>query len=998
MLFIFCSTSIFSQEIGTPLIRNYSPKEYDNTPQIWGAIKDDEGVMFFGATNGGGIIEYDGKEWRTIDIPNKTTVFSFAKSTDGVIFTGAINDFGFLKKNAMGKTEFSSLRYLIKEKEIKFRAIWQTAIMGNNVYFLSVDGIFIYHRGSDSLITTFLPEEGTNFIGLISHEGKVYTHQKDRGLMRIDPDSIRLVSDFFKSKVFRSGLSYGRDSIMIFTRTDGIYLYRPSDGQVTPFALTDRGIPQRMNIYSAALLSDRHVSISVLSKGLIQISPKGTIVQQWDVNNGMPTNTVYTMYPADNNLWMMSENGIMRTDLTNAWSYWDKHSGLLGTVSDILRHKKRLYVSTFEGIYVLDDQKRMKSVTGIPEGQSWSLLNYVTSSNDTVLLAGTPGGIYQIRGTTATMIRKGSYGLTMFSSAINSHRVFVVDDPTLVSMRYEHGKWIDEGVIRGVKDNIRRIMEDANGDLWLGTYNAGVIRVRMDRRNITEPKEIRYYTKDDGLPTLTTVLPYMLKNEIVFATDHGLYRYHEKNDSFALYSAIHPMLHNGTQSIGRITETEDGSIVVIPWSNKVHNPGILTKGTYGEYEWIDKPFRWFERMEFNTVLTEPSGVVWFGTTEGLYRYDRQLDSKNYDAGFNTLIRKVTVKGDSILRYDSHDSTIVLPYDLNDIKFEAAAPHFDNERKTLFSSQLVGYNSGWSTWSTDAYSIYTNLDEGKYTYRVKAKNLYDTESRIAEFTFTVLPPWYRTWWAFAAYLLFFGIAIITFDTWNKKRLKRLHDRQFEEEKQRQHQFSQLLLERQEDERKRIAREMHDGIGQELLVLKHQLQLKLRDPDLDNGIRELLEEQSAAASNIMTEVRTISHDLRPPELDRLGVTETIKALLNRVRNAKKIAVIGEIESVDGFFAKELEINIIRIIQELINNILKHAEASTVTVKLLLESNGMVMTIADDGKGIDHSAKKTSGLGMSDINERVQLLGGNYTVDSSRNHGTTFTFRFPRRSSDV
>ena len=949
--------------------------------------------MYFGMTNGGGIAEYDGTEWRVIDIPNKTTVFSFVKDRNGLIYTGAINDFGCLQDDSLGRKTFVSLRHLIHDQQMKFRAVWQTIIENNEVYFLSVEAIFRYSPSPEPSIKTYLPAPGTSLFGLFSHEGSVYVYQRDFGLMRVGRDSLELVSAFFKDRMFRNGVSLSPDSVLISTRTAGIFVYRPGTGMSTPFVTHDP-LLAGVNIYSSTMLQDGSFMISVFGKGALLVSPGGNLLQQWNEKRGLTTNAVYSMSRSSNdNLWLMTENGIARTEGSMTWSHWNTANGLRGTVVDILRYQGRLYVATFDGVFFLDERGTVNKVSGIPNGQCWSLFDYETANRGHILLAGTAGGIYEIHGSSSRLVRTGRYGLTMVRSRVDPQRMFVVDDPLLASIRYENGMWKNEGVISGVRDNIRRIVEDENGDLWLGTYNAGVVRVAMDQNNILKTKAIRYYTQEHGLPSLTTVLPTVIRKTIVFTTEKGLYAHNHATDLFEPYGGIHSRLSDGTQETGIIRELRDSSILVFPWSNKHHDPGILQFRRSGQYEWTYKPFRRLGRTEFHAVREDPDGILWIGTTEGLLRYDSRGDRKDYEADFHALIRKVTLKGDSVLSYGSSVSRAVVSYDNNNLTFDMAAPLFDDESKTVFSHQLKGYDDDWSPWASNASAVYTNLDEGTYTFQAKARNLYDKESAVAEFTLTVLPPWFRTWWAYLSYGILLVVSVGTFDTWNKKRLKRLHDKQYEEEKRQQKQFSRQLLERQEDERKRIAREMHDDLGQELLVLKHQIQLNLRKPEIGETTRTALEGYSDSVSGILDKARQISHDLRPPELDRLGLTETLRSILARVRDAQRFELVGEIDEVDGVFQKEEEINIVRILQEALSNTIKHSQATQVFVAVRMGREFIEIRVGDNGRGIKEH-QNGAGAGMIGMHERAGLLGGIVTIESREGEGTRLTFRFPRR----
>ncbi|MFA6470060.1 MAG: ATP-binding protein [Bacteroidota bacterium] len=988
---------VFPQEIGFPLIRNYSPQEYDNSAQVWGAFQDEKGVMYFGMSEGGGIAEYDGERWRVIDV--STTVFPFAQDTKKRLYVGAINDFGFLSADERGKKRFVSLRRLIPAQDLKFKAIWFTLANNDDIYFMSVDAIFKYTSNPQEQIKTYLRGEGGIFTTIFRHEKNIYVMQNGRGILRIGNDSLELVTDFYKHKPLRSVQSLSADSLLIVTRKHGLFVHHIRNNNVSAFTLHDTAFLNNNTMYASLLLPGKNFIMGSSGKGIQMISPDGTVLQQWNISNNLPVNSVYQIYKSpDDHLWFSTENGITRTETSTAWSYWNKGSGLEGSVMDVLRFDGKLYIATFRGIYFINKNNIPERIAGIPVAQCWKLFVYTTPEKKKMLLAGIADGVYHIDGTTATQIRSASHVTAFLVPSTDPRRILISSNPSLISMKYQKGKWVDEGVVEGVNDNLQESVEDKNGDLWISTYVQGIIRLTPDRNKPLTPQSVRYYTENDGLPSLRQANPCFLGDDIVFGTEKGLYVHNTITNRFESYKNVNDVLSEEYQDIFVIRKLNDGKIVLLPSSNKAYRAGFLNQDNNRKYSWINTPFRKLPQMELACTYQDSNGVVWFGGSEGLYRYNPNVDTKNYDRDFFTLIRKVSIKGDSVINFGEKGNTDTIEYTYNDVAFDFAAPFFDDESKTVFSRQLVGYDETWSEWSLNSSAVYTNLDEGNYTFKVKGKNLYGKESVVAEYSLRILPPWHRTPWAYVSYVVVLGIAIGSFDRWNKRRLRRNYDKEHEAEQLRQKQFSGMLIDRQEKERQRISREMHDGIGQELLILKHNLQLKLREMGLDEDLKRMLDEQSAAASNIITEVRNISHDLRPPELDRLGLTETIKSILKRIRNTKKIEILGEIDMIDGFFPKNSEINIVRIIQEVLNNILKHADATTATIRLVQENSAVNLTISDNGKGMDEDSVNREGLGMNDIKERVQLLEGTMNIISSKGTGTTFSFHFRGKGTNV
>ncbi|WP_157558700.1 triple tyrosine motif-containing protein [Microscilla marina] len=186
------------------------------------------------------------------------------------------------------------------------------------------------------------------------------------------------------------------------------------------------------------------------------------------------------------------------------------------------------------------------------------------------------------------------------------------------------------------------------------------------------------------------------------------------------------------------------------------------------YSWYDTPFRRLPSYEIRKLLVH-NNKLYIATSKGLLRYDPNK-KKNYHIQYPTLI-KVSNMNTTYL-----PPRVRLPYQQNQVTFEYSAPFYEAPDKTLFSYRLMGFDKEWSDWGKDTKKEYTNLPEGNYTFQVKAKNVYGTESTVASYTFTILPPWYRTWWAYILYgLAGFALFIGGSYTYNHYRSKQLYRR-------------------------------------------------------------------------------------------------------------------------------------------------------------------------------------------------------------------------------
>ncbi len=207
------------------------------------------------------------------------------------------------------------------------------------------------------------------------------------------------------------------------------------------------------------------------------------------------------------------------------------------------------------------------------------------------------------------------------------------------------------------------------------------------------------------------------------------------------------------------------------------------------------------------------------------------------------------------------------------------------------------------------------------------------------------------------------------------------------------FTTQLIATQEQERKRIAGALHDGIGQDLLIIKHRAHMAQDDAEQR---REHLGDIMHIAVEAVEDVRRLCRDLRPYQLERVGLTETLRGMLASLRESTSLTIHADIESIDGLIPPEREIDLYRVAQEGLNNVIKHAEATTVNISLSRDGDSLHLRIRDDGRGFDPAATSqgghTGGMGLLDMTERLHLLGGAFRIESTPGSGTHITATIP------
>ncbi len=499
--------------------------------------------------------------------------------------------------------------------------------------------------------------------------------------------------------------------------------------------------------------------------------------------------------------------------------------------------------------------------------------------------------------------------------------------------RFEDGKFISYPMSESVaRSQVRCIYEDADGTLWIGTYDDGLSRFRNGR--------FVNYRVDQGL------------------FDNGVFHIIEDHHGHFWISC-----NRGIYRVSRqeLNDFADGKISRI---NSV---------AYGKRDGM-------LNIECNGGR-EPAGIVahdgkfWFPTQEGVAVVDPKAVYVNPQAP-PVLIESITLERNPV---DFQNGITIQPGQRG-LEISYTGLSFIKADQTRFKYKLEGLDTDWIDAGTRRVAYFPYLPPGNYTFHVIAANSDGVWNNTgASIRFTVLTPFWRKSWFFL--LCAVTIAVIT-ALFMRRYLVQLERRQTEREA-----FSRRLIESQEAERKRLAGELHDSLGQNLLIVKNWALIGLNSLAADNPAREHLTEISENTSLAIDEVREISHNLRPRQLERLGLTSTIEQMVRHIRSSTNIEFITETDNIDGLLSKESEINLYRVLQECLSNILKHSAATTAWLSIKRTASGAQILVRDNGKGFDpETGSRSSGMGLIGMAERVRMLGGKYTIEAAPGKGAT------------
>lgn len=676
------------------------------------------------------------------------------------------------------------------------------------------------------------------------------------------------------------------------------------------------------------------------NKGINQLTRQ--VVSTLTAADGLVDNNIYPILEdKTGGVWIGTFNGLTHKTQSGMRNYTVDDGLPVHFVESLLEDSKdRLWFGVFGGFGFLENGKftafrevlgnRVKNVPDIYEDRS-----------GTIWFA-TNVGLATLRNETWKLFTvedglPGNDVKTIIESRDGSLWIGTFDGIS----RYAEGRFdAYEGNGSADVQNTRTLYEDDQGILWIGTYDRGLFR--LDGGKLTR------YTTDSGL--FSNGVFAILEDSLGYfwmSSNNGIYRVHR----------------------GELNDYADGRIARINSIAFGKSDGMLSTECNGGRQ--------------PSGIRAADGRLWFPTQEGIAIVDPAAVQHNSTPP-PVVIENVAIDNQPVA-FNIRGSDIEIQPNQSNLQIRYTGLSFIKPHQVRFRYRLEGLDEEWTEAGEQRVANYSYLPPGTYTFHVIAANSDNVwNEQGARLVINVLPPFYRTWWFLVISAVCLALAVFLLYRQRIAAMKRKHAQELS--------FSRRLVDSQEQERKRFAAEMHDGIGQSLVIIKNRARLSLKQAGNEVAIADHLENISTAASRAIEEAREIAFNLRPHLLDRLGLTKTIDSMLLTVFDAAGIRYEPEIENIDGILDQDSEILLFRIVQECANNILKHSGAAEARVAIRRAAAGFTVTVSDNGRGFDTGSVRRNitkrSFGLFGIAERTRLLGGKFEILSKPGIGTTVT----------
>ncbi|HYW73033.1 MAG TPA: two-component regulator propeller domain-containing protein [Pyrinomonadaceae bacterium] len=963
------------------------------------------------------LAQYRFDNWTIDDGLPQNSVSAILQTRDGYLWL----------TTAAGLVRFDGLRFTVFDRSntkglnsVRFSTLFEDD--DANLWIGTEDGGLTRLR--NGTFTTFTTQDGLPHNQIL----KIWRDERGGILIMTVSGLVRWQRDQFLPYQGLPGIVIDRNCYRVqtgaFWCADAAGLHRIKDDQITTYTSRD-GLA---SLYPSAVYEDRESNVWLAGAGGEVDRLQQNTFTHYTTKDGLPKERITSIsQDRQGNLWFITRGGELLQFQNNRFVtyattervvgsfiapfYEDREGNLwLGSADHGLRRLRKDVIA----FYSVDGQ--------LAQTKPYPLIEDRTGD----LWIGTlGGGLYRYRAGNFTHYAPLTGGVYSTVSALyedRDGRLWMGGTGAISS--FQDGRFVENRDRFGLTTQLVRVMlQDRAGRFWIGTDH-GLIKYENERATI--------YTAQDGLPAADIIsLLEDHAGQLWIGSHGGLSRF--QDGRFVSYTEQNGLPSNHVRSLYQDSEdtiwigTYDGGLV------------RLRDGKFTRYTVADGLFN----SGVFSILEDRHGNLWMSCNRGIYSVSKQ-QLNDFAAGKISAITSVAYgKGDGLLNaecngnrqpagWQARDGRLWFPtqggvavvdpaailtnplpppvvieealldgktIDLKgtiqinpgqeNLEIRYTCLSFIKSENVRFKYQLAGVDKDWVEAGTRRSAYYAHLPPGAYTFRVIAANsdgVWNNEG--TSLGFRVRPPFWRTWWFLSLVTLFvFGGAVLVYER-RLVRLRRAH--------KAQESFSRQLIESQEQHRKRVAGELHDSLGQSLAIIESRAALSLSQPEDHEKAIEQMGEISAAAIHAIDEVREIAYNLRPYQLDRLGLTRALETMLNRTVDSNAIKLSLEIDQVDGIFEKESEINLYRIVQESVGNILKHADATEAKVAIKKDKTEVEILIQDNGKGFNPEAASLGepgrgGFGLFGIAERVRMMKGQQVIRSAPGAGTTITVKF-------
>ena len=928
--------------------KNYKVQDGLVSNETHAILQDSKNRIWISST--GGISSFNGKTFKNYTTDNglpSDISFSLFEDSKGRIWVGTLNKGVCVIENdqviltkGFGNNSLGSANSFLEGKD-------------GAIYIVFSKGIVVFKNGKWNKLDLGFDNKYNPGLQKSAwyDENTIYITSTVGGVYKLTLDAFKL-ENIYNAKDGINRICYSiliDDQKVIWIGSYGS-LNKIVDGKITSYNFNPDEFDLN-RVYHIHEENDNELYLTFEGNGFGIFNKDTAILNIINENQGLPSKYIYSIIrDTEGNHWMTSYGaGIIRFR-DNSFKIYNKDQGMPSNyVNDLVEWDDELIMATDAGAIAVKSPKEIRKLT-----KEEPITNLFVTPENTLLLSTNEVVMEYSKFAPPKVIDSGVYNLLYK----DKEKTFLFETDRIKTITNDSTYYIKSAKSIGIVPI---------GDRFILCKIAGLYQLN---NKTTSPIPGLDLYENNNFRSIDAIT----KNEVIAGNEKKLYHITLENDEFKIKTfdlSRFPLLKHF-----RALKVDGKNLWLVGRDifYRVDLNLLIKKDSILETHFSTISHFLENDIDFNSLHITKRKNVLASSLNGIIVFNEKdyiHNSQPPKIDLSEVLLFSEILEDSLYR---SNKGLVFPYQKNYLTFIMEAITFTNPEKVQFQYRMKGLRDGdeWSPPTTDPKAVFSYLPPGDYTFEFIADNgTGNWQTTPYQYAFIIKLPFWRTVWFWFSLLSIISLSVIIAVDYKNKR-----------ERKRNETYTHNLIKAQEEERIRVARELHDSVGQKLMLLTKKTK------SIGNVEMETL------AGNTLNELRAISRGLHPATIERLGPTAAIINLINEVDDNTNIFFTHEIEDIDALLSKEASLHLYRIIQEVLNNMVKHSDAKAAYISIEKRKDSIETTISDNGKGFDHSEtiKFKNSLGMQTLLERAKILRSKIDINSQPNKGTKITLSTP------
>jgi len=1036
ILFLFGWISANGQNflpVGYPVVTNYNHRDsFIGTGQTYNIAEDDRGIIYFG-NHIHGIQVFNGNGWDRIHLGNNRGAISLLWHPDEKrMYFSSDFTFGYLDVNESNEFVPVHLAEYLEPDEIIKERYWMMRHWNGKILIKSSRQLLSWDGNEIEILF-----QSDKLVNRLHVAGDAYWfHVEEQGMYRGDENGIEPFElETPDGNPFAIGVFDSDEGITFITQSTHIIHYFGSQ-----FTFGNDAQPMATGQLMARVIRTHAGAYAMVDgrTGIYFFHPDGSPDVHMTEAHGLPTNRKSFLFEdSSGNVWVGGGLGVSVIEYASPLRILSGEQQVPPASEALLYFQGDLFAGG-TNLFKWDDAlKTWVAVSDLPN----RIMNMQTDGNS--LIAAAQAALLQYKdGVLYQPYSFGTYDIA-FSERYED-LVFVIGSTWLKFFLTDENGIIQRKIHEIDFESIGySVHEDNQGRIWIGTGNRGIIRITYSREgNSFTIDEFRRFDTADGFPPGNFLYTFKVNDTIFFTTSEQTYAFDEDSETFYPYMPF---------------EKPFDFHIKTPWPTVPDNfnrlwldlngaqLGFLDLTTEPPHEWTFMPFRRHAPfLHIHNFVIPSENEVYTISDFTASRFDlTKLDIMPRTG--SAIISEVTLGVDSLLSGQAGPIARTLEtgiaYTRESIRFNWGSTSHLPVRYRRFQTKLEGFDREWTDWNDEIRREYTNLPSGTYTFKVRTRDVYTRVGDEARYTFTILPPWYATIWAYLVYLMFLVVFVILLIRWRTASLEKkkaeleatIIDRTKEiEAKKQKVEEDRILIEKQAEklrEEKQLRSRLFANIAHEFrtpITISEGLVEKIdrntiSEPEDRQNLR-IIRRNIRRLSDMVDQVIDVTKmdnnvlQLRPKVL-RAGpfirrIAESFRSLTDAKKQLFKVETIS-----DDILIHTDPDKFETVLNNLIFNAIKFTpQEGVIKVNVISENGELMIRVSDTGPGIpddqaesifnrfhrvrneDVPYQEGMGIGLELSRSLARAMNGDIYLEKDRKTGSCFVFRISQYTGEL